>query len=111
MKGRIRTICQPVEFSIRTFKRREEQILVITAEANDGVGRPLLETNQEVNDASAVRSTIDVIAQENEACLVRRGVFLAELEKSLKLLEAAMNIADGVGLGRHNTGIFADRIG
>lgn len=86
LKGRIRTICQPVEFSIRTFKRREEQILVITAEANDLVWRPFLEVHKKFDDTTAVQASIDVVTKEDEGRLLRRGVLLTAIDEPLKLI-------------------------
>ena len=44
---------------------------MITAQANYFVRRPFLEINQEIDDAPAVRATVDVVTKKYEGRLLR----------------------------------------
>ena len=60
-------------------------------------GRAACLAHQQLDHAAAVRPAIDVVAEKDVARRPRAGVGLARREQALKLVEAAVNIADREG--------------
>ena len=79
-----------------TLECIKKQLLVIAPEANHFVGRQFLKVHEELNDPAAIRASIDVITEKDEFRSLRFRVLLAEVDEPLKLVQAAMNVPNGV---------------
>src|SRR6267142_1848648 len=70
---------------------------MVAPKADDLIRRPCLEVDQEVDNAATIRPPIDVVAEENKLNLLGSSVSLAKFNETLKLAQASVNVAKGVG--------------
>lgn len=74
---------------------------MVAAEADGLVWRAFLKMDQEVDDAPAIRASVDVISQEDELGFDKRRISPAKLDEPLELVEAPVNIADSIRFSCH----------
>ena len=79
--------------------RHDRQLLVVAFETDDRVGLRGLPAHQKLDHVAAVRSAIDVVAEEHvtRRPLARMG--LAGPQQAPQLVQAAVDVADREGQG------------
>lgn len=97
LKSACAAIRQPIIGPGVVVVSREGEVLMIALEADDVVRVGALEVNEIMNGLTALRPTIDVVAEEDEPHRLADGIVDAALDQRLKLSEAAVDVADAVG--------------
>ncbi len=79
------------------MNRRQCNFFVIAGETDDRTGLLGLHIDQKFNHTSAVRPAVDVIAKENKLGRLFSGIELTSFDEVQQLVQAAVNVADGIG--------------
>lgn len=98
LQSGISSVLAPVEFRVFAFERGEQQILMVAAKANDLIGRPSLEIDQKLDNATAIGPSIDIVTKEDELRPSCACVLLAKADKFPELVRAPMNVSNRIGL-------------
>ena len=69
---------------------------MIASEADDQIGLLGLQIDQKFNDAATVGAAIDIITKKNKLGRLLPGIPLTLFYEVLQLVQAAVNVADGV---------------
>jgi hypothetical protein len=70
---------------------------VVAPKADYLIRRPCLKVDQEVDNAATIRPPIDVVAEKNQFEFLGSSIALAKFNETLKLAQASVNVAKGVG--------------
>ena len=92
---------QPQRHGALVLVRRDRHLLMVAAQADHRGRLRLLPPHQEFDHAPAVRPTIDVVAETDEARRPAGGMGLARRQQAAQLVETAVDIADREGDGWH----------
>jgi hypothetical protein len=79
-----------------TLKCIKKHLLVIAPEANHFIEGQFLKVHEELNDPAAIRASIDVITEKDELRPLDSRVLRAEVDEPLKVVQAAMNVPNGI---------------
>lgn len=80
---------KPIRLRIR------QHLLVIALQADHGTRRVSLKVEQALHHAPAVWPTVDVVPNEDEACVAVASKVPAAIQERVQFIAAAMDVSDG----------------
>ena len=108
-EGREAAGLDPEFLQLGTFQGAEEHVFMIAAQAQHCVRHRHFEFDEELHHGTAVVAAIDVIAEEDEAERPLPRMVNAGLDQVARLVVAAVDIADDVGIKGHHASL-RDRV-
>src|SRR5215208_2032335 len=101
---RVASVVQPVVFSQRVVCRLDEEVLVVTFEADHRAWRRPLEGADSLDDACAIEPPVDVVAEEDKLVRATACMIVDSVQEGQQEVITAVNVTDGVGQAHGSSG-------